>query len=271
MSGSLRRIWGHLPNDPSDPNLRPDNPTTRVRLEVEGLEVSYGPLKVLHGVTLHVSAGEVVAVLGPNGAGKTTLLRTIAGLLKPIRGTVRICKGQQTCDIAGLPPHRILAHGIAYAAQGQELFPSMTVEENVEMGGYLLRSSSERRSRRDRLLDRFLPLKRRAKQMAGMLSGGERQLLKLSRALMVEPSLLLLDELSSGLAPSLVGEVLRDTRRMADSRGVGILLAEQNVTGALGISDRVYVLSAGRIVAAATPEEIEREQVLPRYYLGATI
>jgi branched-chain amino acid transport system ATP-binding protein len=265
MSESSRHTWAPRPTE-ADVQAQGSGPG--VVLEVEELEAWYGPLQVLRRVTLHVSQGEVVALLGPNGAGKTTLLRSLAGLLRPRAGVVRLRRGQQSHDIVGLPPHRVLAHGVAYVAQGQDLFPLMSVEENIEMGGYLLRSSAERRLRRDRLLERFPLLKQRAKQRAAVLSGGERQLLKLSRGLMIDPLFLLLDEPSAGLAPSLARQLFRDIRLMADTKGVGVLLAEQNVAGALSICDRVYVLSVGRVVASGTPLEIEREEVLRRYFLG---
>ncbi len=252
MSGSSKRISG------------PRVAESSLRLEADRIETAYGRFEVLRGASLEVRSGEIAAIVGPNGAGKTTLLKTLAGFLHPRRGSVRV-NGE---DVSRLPPHRILALGIAYVAQGQDLFPWMTVEENVEMGGYLLGSAAERRSRRERLLERFPILVRRRTQPAFGLSGGERQALKLSRALMMQPSLLLLDEPSAGLAPILVRNVFDDLRRMVDSSGIGVLLAEQNVTEALRVAHRVYILSLGRIAAAGTPREILDQDLIRRHYLG---
>jgi branched-chain amino acid transport system ATP-binding protein len=231
-------------------------------LVVEGLTVAYGAVVAVRDVSLQVEAGGIVAALGPNGAGKTTLLRGIAGALKAQGGSV-------TFDgrvLAGLAPEEVLRRGIALVPEGRHVFPKLTVEENLTIGGIALKDRDQLREDADRWLTRFPILGERAKQLAGTLSGGEQQQLAIARALMSRPRMLLLDEPSLGLAPIFVDRIFELILELR-TEGVTILVVEQNVHRALEIADRAYVLSVGSVVASGPTDQL-LEGELERTYLG---
>jgi branched-chain amino acid transport system ATP-binding protein len=231
-------------------------------LAVEDLTVAYGAVTALRDVSLRVAAGEIVAALGPNGAGKTTLLSTIAGVHKPKSGRVLF----ESTSIAGSSPERVLRKGVALVPEGRKIFPNLTVEENLTIGGITRNDRDELRADTERWLARFPILGERSDQMAGTLSGGEQQQLAVARALMSRPRLLLLDEPSLGLAPIFVDRIFELVAELR-SAGTTILLVEQNVHRALEIADRAYVLSVGTVVASG-PTETLVEGDLERSYLG---
>ncbi len=232
-------------------------------LELERVDVFYGDLQALRGVSLRVESGEIVTLVGGNGAGKTTMLRTVSGLLRPRRGEIRF-EGRR---LDRLPPDRIVEAGVVQVPEGRKLFPSLTVRENLELGAYTRRSRPARARTLEDVMARFPILRERAAQRAGSLSGGEQQMCVIARALMARPSLLMLDEPSLGLAPMVVQEIFRIIREI-NARGVTVLLVEQNVRQALATSRRGYVLENGRIVLSGTGQELlESEQTL-KAYLG---
>ncbi|MDI3299367.1 MAG: ABC transporter ATP-binding protein [Bacillota bacterium] len=230
---------------------------------MRGVTAFYDEFQALWGVDLEVREGEVVTLLGANGAGKTTTLRVISGLLRPPSGGVRFA-GR---EITGLPAHRIVELGIAHVPEGRQLFPLMSVEENLLLGGRVARVRARRPANLERMVELFPILGERRHQAAGTLSGGEQQMLAIARALMSEPRLLLLDEPSLGLAPRVTEEVFATVRSIA-ARGVTVLLVEQNVLEALEISDRGYVIEHGRIVRAGAAAELARDAAIREAYLG---
>lgn len=239
-----------------------------MRLEVENLEVAYGPVRALHGVSLHVDPGEMVAVIGANGAGKTTLLRAISGLLSPKAGRIRF-DGR---EITGWPPERIVALGLVQIPERRQLFDSMSVEDNLRLGAYLRLRRGERKAVEEDLQQVFkiFPrLRERRRQMAGTLSGGEQQMLAIGRGLMARPRMLLLDEPSLGLAPLLVQELFRILRVLRE-QGLTLLLVEQNARQALRVADRAYVMETGRVVREGTAAELLADPVLQAAYLGGS-
>ena len=234
-------------------------------LKVEHLEVRYGDLVGVADISLQVAAGQVVALLGSNGAGKTTTLNAIAGLVAPARGAIR-WRGEV---ISGEPAYAIVSKGLALSPEGWRLFVGQTVEQNLRLGATALAD----RSRIDALFERvyalFPRLAERRRQSAGTLSGGERQMLALGRALMSEPQLLMLDEPSLGLAPAVV-EALYDTLDTLHRQGLTLLLAEQSVPLALGIADYAYVLQTGRVALQGSAAELERNEQVQEIYLGVS-
>lgn len=231
-------------------------------LSIAGLHAGYGGLDVLHDVSIAVGAGEFVCVIGANTAGKSTLLRTISGLVSA-RGSIRF----DGTELVGRPSHAIPALGIAHVPEGRHVFPEMTVEENVMLGAYAVRSASDLATRRDRVLTMFPRLRERLGQLAGTLSGGEQQMVAIGRALMLQPRLLLLDEPSHGLAPKIVDE-LHDTFLAVSRTGTSILLVEQNTTLALSVAGRGYVLESGRVVLSGTSAELSGNDAVRSAYLG---
>ena len=217
---------------------------TEPLLRVDGIETFYGPIQAIRGVSLEVDAGQIVTVLGANGAGKTTVLRTVSGILDPEGGKV-VFEGQ---DIAHMAPDQVMRMGICHVPEGREVFPFLTVRENLMMGSYSRRDSDGIAKDLALCFDYFPRLQERQHQRAGLLSGGEQQMLAISRALMGEPKLLLLDEPSLGLSPLLVQQIFTIIRRINQEQGVAILLVEQNAHIALETADYGYVLEVGRIV-----------------------
>jgi branched-chain amino acid transport system ATP-binding protein len=232
-------------------------------LEVKEVSVAYGVIEALRNISFTVGKGEIVALIGANGAGKTTTLRTISGLLRAKKGQI-FYKGQ---DITRLPPYKIVELGLTQVPEGRRVFSRMTVLENLEMGGYVLRSRSELKAGLERVFERFPRLAERKYQLAGTLSGGEQQMLAMGRALMSRPELLLLDEPSMGLAPLLVREVFSIIQEI-NKAGTTILLVEQNAHMALSIAHRAYVLQTGEITLEGPASELAQKPEVRRAYLG---
>ena len=237
---------------------------TGALLRVDSIETFYGPIQAIRGVSLDVDQGQIVTVLGANGAGKTSVLRTVSGVLDPDRGRVMF-EGR---DIARMPPDQVMRLGICHVPEGREIFPFLTVRENLDMGAYT-RHDSAGVARDIALCFEYFPrLKERESQRAGLLSGGEQQMLAISRALMGSPKLLLLDEPSLGLSPLLVQQIFGIIRRINREQNVAILLVEQNAHIALQTADFGYVLEVGRIVAADECKNLMQRSDIQEFYLG---
>ena len=230
-------------------------------LSVKDLNVYYGPIHAVKGVSFDVNQGEIVTLIGANGAGKSTILKTVSGLLKPKGGEVDFMDKK----ISGTAPHKIVELGIAHVPEGRRIFTKMTVEENLEMGAFTAPSASVEESK-EQVFQRFPRLKERRKQTAGTLSGGEQQMLAMGRALMSKPSLMMLDEPSMGLAPILVEQVFDIIRELHEA-GTTILLVEQNARMALSIADRAYVLETGKISLSGTGRELAESESVRKAYL----
>jgi len=231
-------------------------------LSISALAAGYGKSEVLHGVSMEIGTGEIVTMVGANGAGKSTTLRSIFGLTDIRSGTIKF-KGQ---NITGLRPYRVATLGLALVPQERSVFPSLTVQENLEMGGYTVRGDVLR-ERTEKIFDRFPRLKERCRQRAGTLSGGERQMLAIGRGLMTEPELLMLDEPSLGLAPMVVEAVFEQIRFIHEG-GTTVFLVEQNARRALSIADRAYVLELGQIRHQGSGQELLDDPEVQRAYLG---
>jgi branched-chain amino acid transport system ATP-binding protein len=232
-------------------------------LEIRGLDLYYGDAQALAGVSLDVPRGEIVAIVGANGAGKSSLIRTIAGIERARAGTIRFA-GE---DITQLPSHRICDLGIGQVAEGRQIFPSLTVRENLEMGALIPRARRAASDNLDEVLALFPRLAERRAQLAGTLSGGEQQMLAIGRCLMGQPELIMFDEPSLGLAPTIVQEVFR-TIRALHAKGLTILLVEQNVAVSLKISQHAYVLENGQIVTSGSGDALLRDDRVRQAYLG---
>ncbi|MBU8537991.1 ABC transporter ATP-binding protein [Falsiroseomonas tokyonensis] len=231
-------------------------------LEVRDLVAGYGLTRVLEGVSLDVTAGEIVAVLGSNGAGKTTLNMVLSGLVKPRDGEVRFA-GER---ITGLSPAQVMARGLIQVPEGRKIFPNLNVRENLELGSYR-RAKASRAQNLEKVFETFPRLRERVAQAAGTLSGGEQQMLAIGRGMMAEPRLLILDEPSLGLSPLLVEEMFTLIRRL-HGEGLAIMLVEQNVAQSLDIADRAYVLEHGVFALAGPAAEVRENPELKRAYLG---
>ncbi|HKX41014.1 MAG TPA: ABC transporter ATP-binding protein [Burkholderiaceae bacterium] len=232
-------------------------------LELHELQVAYGPAPALWGVSLDLRAHELLCVVGPNGAGKTTLINTIAGIQRARSGRV-VFEGR---DITALPAHRYCEAGIAIVPEGRRLFSAMTVLENLELGSYLPAAKAQRAQSLESALALFPALKAKLASPAGELSGGQQQMVAIARALMARPRLLLLDEPSLGLSPLIVHDMFAAIRRI-NADGMAVLLVEQNVTMAMQVANRAYVLEEGRVVAAGRPDELLARPEIQRAYLG---
>lgn len=232
-------------------------------LKAEDLHAAYGSIVALRGVSIEVAQGELVALVGANGAGKTTVLSTIAGALRPRRGEITL-RGTR---LTGAPPERVIRSGIALVPENRDIFPALTVEENLRLGAYIRRNRTEFRSDVERMVDLFPVLGRRLHQPGGTLSGGEQQQLAIARALMSHPSLLMLDEPSLGLAPAIVDQVFDLIARL-HAEGMTILLVEQNVNRTLEMVDRAYLLNSGRVEVHGRPQEILDHVDVENVYLG---
>ena len=233
-------------------------------LEVTGLEVRYGSVTAVKGISLEVAEGEVVAIIGPNGAGKTSTLRAITGLVPTAGGRV-VFRGT---DVSRWKAHRIVTLGLGHAPEGRRLFPQMTVMENLRMGAYRRRGPAEIGRTLARVEELFPRLAERRVQLAGTLSGGEQQMLAIGRALMAEPRLLVLDEPSFGLAPMIVREIGRIVRLISREREVSVLLVEQNARMALGIATRAYVMETGRVALSGPSATLAESPHVKAAYLG---
>jgi branched-chain amino acid transport system ATP-binding protein len=232
-------------------------------LKVDNIDVFYGNIQALKGVSLEINEGEIVTLIGANGAGKSTLLKTISGLLKPKNGDI-LYEGQ---SIAGKAAQTIVKQGISHVPEGRRIFANLTVEENLELGAYLRKDKHGIREDIEKVYQLFPRLHERRKQLAGTLSGGEQQMLAIGRALMARPRLLLLDEPSMGLAPLLVKSIFRIIEEI-NSNGTTILLVEQNANMALSIADRAYVIESGRVVLSGSAEELTDSEQVKMAYLG---
>ncbi len=229
-------------------------------LQVKNLRCGYGSLEVVHGISLHVCAGEIVGLLGANGAGKTSLLKSVVGLLQPWQGEIHV-DGRPT---RGQAAWRSISHSMVLVPEGKMIFADLTVRENLLIGGY---RNPDRAMQIEILFDRFPLLRERASQLGGTLSGGEQQMLALGRALMARPKILLLDEPSLGLAPLMVKEVFDEIVRMRD-QGLTVLLVEQNVTATLQVADRAYVMETGDIILEGQAADLMHNPEVKRAYLG---
>jgi branched-chain amino acid transport system ATP-binding protein len=232
-------------------------------LSVENIDVFYGDAQALDGVSLGVEEGAIVAIVGANGAGKTSLIRTIAGMNRPARGTIRY-RGN---DIAGWPSFRVCNLGIGQVAEGRQVFPTLTVDENLDMGAMISRAKAGREANRERVLAMFPRLKERLRQAAGTLSGGEQQMLAIGRCLMGAPELVMFDEPSLGLAPAIVHQVLQTIRDL-NAQGLTCVLVEQNVAVSLKLASRAYVLENGRITLSGSGAELLADDRVRQAYLG---
>jgi branched-chain amino acid transport system ATP-binding protein len=232
-------------------------------LEIENIDVHYGGIHALKGVSLKVEKGEVVTLIGANGAGKTTTLRAISGLVKPTAGTVKF--GGEV--ITGAAPHTIVQRGLVHAPEGRGIFANMSVDENLQIGAFLRQDKPGIAKDREHALSLFPRLRERLQQNAGTLSGGEQQMLAIARALMSRPKLLLLDEPSLGLAPQIVALIFKIVKTIA-ADGTTILLVEQNAHMALGVANRAYVLEVGEIVLDGPAKDLAKDDKIRKAYLG---
>ena len=232
-------------------------------LEIKDLFVSYGMMEVLHGISLKVEDRELVSVIGPNGAGKSTLIKTVMGLVKPTSGQV-LYNGQ---DITRLPAHKRAGLGIGYVPEGRRVFAKLTVEENLRMGAYELKDKKKIAENMEKVYAIFPRLGERKDQLASTMSGGEQQMLAISRALMLSPRMLLIDEVSMGLMPIMVNTCF-DVIKKLNEQGITILVVEQNANKALKVADRGYVLETGNIILSDTAENLRSDDTVQKAYLG---
>jgi branched-chain amino acid transport system ATP-binding protein len=242
----------------------PTEATDRPLLEVDNIEVRYGAIAALKGISFTVGEGEIVAMLGANGAGKTTTQKTVSGMMRPVSGSITLA-GRR---IDGIPAHDLIKLGVCHAPEGRHVFPRMTVAENLDMGAFRFKNVD--REDLDWVLTLFPRLRERLKQQGGTLSGGEQQMLAIARALMGKPRLLLLDEPSMGLAPMVVAQIFQIIKEINEA-GVTVLLVEQNAAQALGLAHRGYVLETGEIVLEGTGAELLADDRVRAAYLGEEI
>ncbi|MBP3206425.1 MAG: ABC transporter ATP-binding protein [Lachnospiraceae bacterium] len=232
-------------------------------LEINDIQVAYGVILAIKGVSFHVDKGEVIALIGANGAGKTTILHTVSGLITPKSGSV-IFEGK---DITKIPGHKIVSMGMAHVPEGRRVFAQLTVLQNLKMGAYTRKDKEEIAQTLEMVFERFPRLKERQNQLAGTLSGGEQQMLAMGRALMSKPGIILMDEPSMGLSPIFVNEIFDIIQEVSKS-GTTVLLVEQNAKKALSIADRAYVLETGKIVLEGKASELLENDAIKKAYLG---
>ena len=232
-------------------------------LEVKDLEVYYGMIQAIKGISFEVNQGEVIALIGANGAGKTTTLHTITGLLSPKKGSVMF----EGTDITKIPAHKIVSMGMAHVPEGRRVFAELSVYENLKMGAYTRKDKNEIEESLANVYKRFPRLEERRNQMAGTLSGGEQQMLAMGRALMSKPKIILMDEPSMGLSPLFVGEIFKIIEEVSKA-GTTVLLVEQNAKKALSIADRGYVLETGKIVKTGKASDLLNDDSIKKAYLG---
>jgi branched-chain amino acid transport system ATP-binding protein len=232
-------------------------------LQVNEIDVFYGHIQALKGVSLEVNEGEIVTLIGANGAGKSTLLKTLSGLLKPKSGTIEYLGG----SISGKPAQTIVKAGISHVPEGRRVFANMSVEENLELGAYLRKDKNEIRKDMEKVYGLFPRLLERRKQLSGTLSGGEQQMLAMGRAIMAKPKLLLLDEPSMGLAPLIVKTIFQIIEEI-NREGTTVLLVEQNANMALSVANRAYVIETGSVVASGSAAELQASEEIKKAYLG---
>jgi len=233
-------------------------------LDIKNIESFYGPIMAIRGVSLKVEKGQVVTVLGANGAGKSTLLKTISSIMDPEKGQV-VFEGR---EIQGMEPHKVVGQGIVHVPEGREVFPLLTVDENLSLGAYTRSDKAEIEKDRQMVFDYFPILSQRRHQEAGTLSGGQQQMLAIGRGLMLRPKIMLLDEPSLGLSPLLVQEIFAILKRLNKDEGVTMMLVEQNAKVALELADVGYVMEVGRIVMDDTAERLMESEDIKAFYLG---
>ena len=232
-------------------------------LEVKDLQVYYGVIQALKGISFHVNQGEVIALIGANGAGKTTTLQTLTGILSPKSGSI-VFEGK---DLTRTPAHKIVEMGMAHVPEGRRIFQQLSVLENLKLGAYTRKDKSEIASTLKMVYERFPRLEERKNQVAGTLSGGEQQMLAMGRALMSKPRIILMDEPSMGLSPLLVSEIF-DIIKVINESGTTVLLVEQNAKKALSIADRAYVLETGKITLSGDAKDLINDESVKKAYLG---
>ena len=232
-------------------------------LKVENLEVYYGVIKALKGISFHVNKGEIISLIGANGAGKTTTLHTVTGLIRPKHGSV-IYDGHELTKIA---PHKIVSLGLSHVPEGRRIFQDLSVYDNLLLGAYVRKDKKKIEEDMDRVFEQFPRLKERRRQMAGTLSGGEQQMLAMGRALLSDPEMIVMDEPSMGLSPLLVSEIF-DIIRSFREAGKTVLLVEQNAKKAMTVSDRVYVLETGMITTEGNAADLINDERIKKAYLG---
>ncbi len=232
-------------------------------LEVKDLEVNYGVIRALKGISFHVDEGEIVSLIGANGAGKTTTLHTVTGLLHPVSGSI-MYKGK---ELTKVPAHKIVSMGLVHVPEGRRIFQSLSVYDNLVMGSYSQKNKARIEENMKLVFELFPRLYERKKQMAGTLSGGEQQMLAMGRALLSNPEMVVLDEPSMGLSPLLVSEVFEIVKRFREN-GKTVLLVEQNAKKAMSVSDRVYVLETGSIIKDGKASELINDESIKKAYLG---
>ncbi len=232
-------------------------------LKVENLQVYYGMINAIKGISFEVNQGEVIALIGANGAGKTTILHTVTGLISPKEGTIEF----EGTNLAKIPAHQIISLGMAHVPEGRRVFQQLTVYENLELGAYILKDKQQIKKNLEYVYAHFPRLEERKNQIAGTLSGGEQQMLAMGRALMSNPKILLMDEPSMGLSPLLVNEIFKIIQEVSKD-GTTVLLVEQNAKKALSIADRGYVLETGKIVLSGSAEELLNNEEIKKAYLG---
>lgn len=232
-------------------------------LKVNALDLGYGSLQVVFGASINVRKGELIGLVGGNGSGKSTILRAISGMIKPLSGQI-LFKGE---EISGLEPHQMAMRGLAHVPMGRQLFPNLTVEDNILLGSYLPRLRSSRSDNLEKVYSLFPDVKKFSPMLAGSLSGGQQQMVAIGRALMLEPDLLILDEPSLGLSPLYVKQVMHAIRKIADL-GFPVLLVEQNIKQVLQFSHRAYVLENGHLVLEGPSAELQGHPMIKKAYLG---
>lgn len=232
-------------------------------LEIKDLEVNYGVIKAIKGVSFDVNEGEIIALIGANGAGKTTILHTITGLIQAKKGSI-VFDGK---ELTKTPPHKIVSMGMAHVPEGRRIFQQLSVLENLKLGAYTRKDKSEIASTLKMVYERFPRLEERKNQVAGTLSGGEQQMLAMGRALMSKPRIILMDEPSMGLSPLLVSEIF-DIIKVINESGTTVLLVEQNAKKALSIADRAYVLETGKITLSGNAKDLINDESVKKAYLG---
>lgn len=232
-------------------------------LEIKDLEVNYGVIKAIKGVSFDVNEGEIIALIGANGAGKTTILHTITGLIQAKKGSI-VFDGK---ELTKTPPHKIVSKGMAHVPEGRRIFQQLSVLENLKLGAYTRKDKSEIASTLKMVYERFPRLEERKNQVAGTLSGGEQQMLAMGRALMSKPRIILMDEPSMGLSPLLVSEIF-DIIKVINESGTTVLLVEQNAKKALSIADRAYVLETGKITLSGDAKDLINDESVKKAYLG---
>jgi branched-chain amino acid transport system ATP-binding protein len=241
-----------------------------LELAISDVDAGYGAVRALHGVSLKVLHGETVAMLGTNGNGKSTLMKCVMGMVRPTRGSVFLSLDDVKHDLTRLSTEQIVNLGVAMVPEGRRLFPKLTVEENLLLGGFRPQARAAIRRNMDMMCEIFPILAERRRQLAGSLSGGQQQMLAIARALMSAPRLLLVDEPSVGLAPILVSHTITKIRELKDKYGLTVLMAEQNFHQAIRIADRGYIIVHGEIVFEGGVKALEQNELVKNYYLGAS-